>query len=34
VPVVGASFLGRIPFVNELLVTACYCLLEQKKPGA
>lgn len=33
VPVVGASFLGRMPFVNELLVTACYCLLEKKKPG-
>jgi SAM-dependent methyltransferase len=33
VPVIGASVLGRIPFVNELLVTACYCLLEKQKPG-
>jgi SAM-dependent methyltransferase len=32
-PVVGASVLGRIPVLNELLVTACYCLLEMKKPG-
>jgi SAM-dependent methyltransferase len=32
-PVVGASFLGRVPVINELLVTACYCLLETKKPG-
>jgi SAM-dependent methyltransferase len=32
-PVVGASILGRVPVVNELLVTACYCLLETKKPG-
>ena len=33
IPVVGASLLGRLPFVNELLVTACYCLLEKKTPG-
>ena len=33
VPVVGASLLGRVPLVNELVVTACYCLLEKKKPG-
>lgn len=33
VPVVGASILGRIPFLNELAVTACYYLLGTKKPG-
>jgi 2-polyprenyl-3-methyl-5-hydroxy-6-metoxy-1,4-benzoquinol methylase len=31
VPVIGASVLGRIPLLNELLVTACYCLLGKKK---
>jgi SAM-dependent methyltransferase len=30
VPVVPASFLGRIPGLNELIVTACYYLLGQK----
>jgi SAM-dependent methyltransferase len=34
VPVMRAYLLGRIPLLNELLVTACYCLLEKKKPGA
>jgi len=34
VPVVGASLLGRVPLLNEILVTACYCLLDVKKPGA
>jgi SAM-dependent methyltransferase len=33
VPVVDASVLGRIPALNELLVTACYYLLGKKKPG-
>jgi SAM-dependent methyltransferase len=33
VPVIGAGFLRRIPLVRELLITACYCLLEKKKPG-
>jgi SAM-dependent methyltransferase len=30
-PVVGASFLGRIPFLREIAVTAAYYLLEKKK---
>lgn len=34
IPVVGASVLGSVPLLNELLVTACYCLLQRKKPGA
>jgi SAM-dependent methyltransferase len=33
VPVIGASLIGNIPLVRELLVTACYCLLDKKKPG-
>jgi SAM-dependent methyltransferase len=33
VPVVRASLLGRIPLLNEMLVTACYYLLGKKKPG-
>jgi hypothetical protein len=33
IPVLGASVLGRIPLLNELLVTACYYLLGKKKTG-
>jgi SAM-dependent methyltransferase len=34
VPVVPASLLGRIPGLNELIVTACYYLLAKKQTAA